>query len=179
MLAVERTSFRPGACEGILRRLLQPHLTLCTILLLGGSGCAGVSLLTAGTLIGSAGEAATTGTEVYNLGKLDFSAMATFDECRSAAADAITDLELHIKATEFVGKRNDEILFKVEDDHKTKIDVRIDRRAGKLCECRVDVGIFGSEPTAKLIVERFRRHLPRLEGTSAVETSPRKSGNSP
>lgn len=150
-------------------------LCLCSILLLECSGCAGVTLATAGTLLGSTGAAISAGGDVYNLGKLDFSVMATFDECRPAALGAIADLGLHIQATEFVCKGKDEIVFKVQDDRRKAIDISIDRRTGKLCQCRVDVGFFGSEPTAKLIVDRFRDHLAKSKGAAVVESTSRKS----
>jgi hypothetical protein len=137
-------------------------LILLTFILFGSTGCAALPLATLGTVLGFAGTAATAGPEVYNLGKLDFSAWATFEECRSAVDEATADLQLHIEHSDFVGKRRDEIVFKLADDQKKRINVHIDRRTGKLCQCRVDVGIFGSEPTAKLIMERIRSHLPRV-----------------
>jgi uncharacterized protein DUF3568 len=174
MAQIERMSPRLHSRETMICRLL----ILCAIFLLGG-GCAGASLDTVGTLLNAAGSAASAGTEVYSLGKLDFSVMATFDQCRCAVADATRDLELHMESCDLTNKQQNEIVFKLVDDRKTRIDIRIDRRSGKLCQCRVDVGWFGSEPTAKLIMQRIAAHLPRTEGRPAVEASPPKTINPP
>jgi len=152
---------------------------LCTILSLSSSGCAALSLATAGALLDAAGSAASAGTEVYSLGKLDFSVMATFDQCRAAVVDGSRDLALHIESCEFTNKQQNEIVFKLTDDRKTRIDVRVDRRSGNLCQCRVNVGWFGSEPTAKLVMQRIAAHLPRTEGRAAVEASPPRTVKPP
>ncbi|HWE05003.1 MAG TPA: DUF3568 family protein [Tepidisphaeraceae bacterium] len=148
-----------------MTRALRPKahaLWIISLLpLLGCTGCVALPLATLGTVLGVAGTAATTGSDVYNLGKLDFSVMATFDECRFAAVDAANDLQLHIRGCKFVGKRKDELKVELADDLNRSIAVRIDRRAARLCQCRVDVGLFGSEPTAKVIMQRIRRHLPK------------------
>lgn len=132
----------------------------CGILLFGSSGCVALPLATIGTLLGGAGSAAVAGTEVYNLGKLDFSVMGTFDQCKAATLAAAGDLELRVVRSEAVGRRTNETSIELEDDLKKKITVSLDSRTGQLCQCRVDVGIFGSEPTAKLIMQRLRHHLP-------------------
>ena len=141
---------------------------IATILALLAGGCEALPLATLGPVLGIAGTAASTGTEVYNFGKLDLSLMASFDECRSAALAAAHDLHLRIGGKKYSGEWLDQFEMELVDDRNKSIVIRVDRRTERLCQCRVDVGIFGSEPTAKLIARRIRRHLPRsadaLEG---------------
>lgn len=135
---------------------------LCFLLLIGDGGCVTASLATLGTVLGFAGTAASTGAEVYNLGKLDFSVMATADDCHWAVLAAAADLQLHVCRDQQTNEDTRE--FDLEDDRKGRILVRINRRAAMLCQCRVDVGWFGSEPTARLVMERIRHHLPQELG---------------
>jgi hypothetical protein len=150
------------ASRGPFMRQRYLSALLCFLLLIAEGGCVTASLATLGTVLGFAGTAASTGAEVYNLGKLDFSVMATNDDCRRAVVAAAADLQLHVTRDEKASKDTWE--FDLEDDVKGRIGVRIQRRAARLCQCRVDVGWFGSEPTAKLVMERIRRHLPSPTG---------------
>lgn len=136
------------------------RLLILAIVLLAGGGCAAIPLTTAGAALEMAGTAASQGAAVYSLGKLDFSVNADFGECNAAIHAAIADLQLHLMKCEFADKGQDKIVYELEDDRKSRTDVSVDRRTARLCQCRVDVGIFGSEPTAKLIMDRIRHHLP-------------------
>jgi hypothetical protein len=46
--------------------------------------------------------------------------------------------------------------------------VKIEQRTQRLCRIRVDVGWFGSDPTAKLFMDRIRTHLPPGAGTAQM-----------
>ena len=62
-------------------------------------------------------------------------------------------------------------LCTLEDDRKAAISVAVERRTETLCRTRIDVGVFGSEPTARLILIRMRSVHASPTGT--------KTGNDP
>lgn len=135
-------------------------LLLGSCFLFGTSGCITASILTLGSVLGALGSAASTGSSVYKLGKLDTAVMASYDDTRSAVRAAASDLRLkacvdgpqdHLKTFWFIA---------LCDRKHTETDVIIERRAQELCRLRVDVGIFGDEPTARLVMHRIHVHLP-------------------
>ena len=136
-------------------------LSLCLMLVSVSSGCATVSVATAGTIAGIAASSISTGAEVYRLGKLDAVEMDTFEDATAAVRLAASDLELKIVEDE-KKKGKDEWSFELSDDVKNTLSVRVQQRTDRLAAIRVDVGIFGSEPTAHLVLARIRTHLPSL-----------------
>jgi hypothetical protein len=86
--------------------------------------------------------------------------MANYDDCREAVREAAANFRLKIVRDEQEGKYSNIWNFRLADDQKETVDVRIERRSGMLCQIRVDVGWFGSQPTAQLIVDKIRSHLP-------------------
>jgi hypothetical protein len=139
-------------------------------MLLCGSGCITASLATLGTVVGFLGSAASTGADVYKLGKLDAALMATPVEIHQAVRDSACDLGLEL-VSDPSGDPN-VWQAKLLDDQKRDITVRVESRASHLCICRVDVGFFGSEPVAKVIMERIRAHLPHQLSASRNEPMP-------
>jgi len=131
---------------------------ICAVILIACSGCELIPLATLGTVLGIAGTAASTGTEVYQAGKLDTAFMADRDKCRDAVLMTAHDLKLCVvrDREECKGKWD----FQLQDDLKSKIEVTLQRRTEEMCRCRVDVGLFGSRPTAELILHRIQSHLP-------------------
>ena len=121
-------------------------LSLCLILVSVSSGCATVSVATAGTIAGIAASSISTGAEVYRLGKLDAVEMDTFEDATAAVRLAASDLELKI-VEEKKKKGKDDWSFELSDDVKNTLSVRVQQRTDRLAAIRVDVGIFGSEPT--------------------------------
>ena len=131
---------------------------ICAIILIICSGCELIPLATLGTVLEIAGTAASTGTEVYQAGKLDTAFMADRDKCRAAVLLAANDLKLRVvrDRDQCKGKWD----FQLQDDFESKIEVTLQRRTEEMCRCRVDVGLFGSRPTAELIMHRIETHLP-------------------
>lgn len=122
-----------------------------------GSGCATLTLATLGTALGVAGSAAATGGSVYSQGKLDSAEMVTVEVWAAAVRSA--GEELHLKVCqEPILNANDPRRFTLTDDRGTRIGVRIDRRTETMLYSRVDVGLFGSEPAARLVLSRIRHH---------------------
>jgi Protein of unknown function (DUF3568) len=133
--------------------------TCACCLLLSCGGCITASIATIGAMIGFAGTAATVGNDVYHLGKLYRSVMATQDDTRKAVRATAGDLGLKVLSESPPSHDNPVSEYLLEDDQKKKMGVSLDQRSAKLCQIRVDVGIWGSEPTAKLIMDRICFHL--------------------
>jgi hypothetical protein len=134
------------------------------LLAIGGSGCAIASLASLGNIAGMTATAVSTGSDVYHLGKLDTAMMARYGDTIAAVRDAAADLRLRVCCDHpEAGDDPPKAVWKFEisDDVKDLIHVRIERRTELLSRCRVDVGWFGSEPTARLLMKRIRMHLPK------------------
>jgi len=135
---------------------------LTTIGLLGMlfamTGCAAATLATAGSVAGIAATAVSTGADVYHLGKLDSAEMIRLPELIDAVHQTAIDMELTIisEKQEAPGKQ----YMVLRDDRGTEIGITLDRRAERLCFCRINVGLFGSEPIARLLLFRIRQHEP-------------------
>jgi len=147
---------------GVLR-LLRIGFAVALPLLCGG--CELLPLATLSTLFGIAGAAVSTGPVVYEQGKLDIAFMANYGDIQQAVRLAAVDLNLHLKRDR--SKSADSWDFQLQDDQKSKIEVTIERRTPMLARCRIDVGLLGSQPTAQLVLNRIRSHLPT--GATAVE----------
>ncbi len=123
-------------------------------------GCALIPVATLGAVFDIAGAAVSTGPAVYAAGKLDTAFMADSSQVEDAVRRAAADLHLKIVHDCSQSKRGDVWLFQLEDDWKSRIEVNLERRTPTLCRCRVNVGLFGSEPTARLVMGRIELHLP-------------------
>ena len=137
-------------------------LTLGCATAAAAGGCAAIPLAMIGTALGVAGSAASVGGSVYSQGKLDSAEMATPERWSAAVRAAAADLNLsvfEVPPADPDGVRT----FTLADDHKAKIGVRVEPRTRTLLLNRIDVGLFGSEPTARLLLERVRRHAGTLD----------------
>ena len=142
-------------------RLFHLAPLLVAAALAGAGGCAPAALITAGTVAGLAASALTTGADVYRSGKLDAVDMARFDDWVMAVRLASADLHLSIDDERLSTRVPERWQCRLRDERGSAIGVRVERRTETLCRCRIDVGLFGSEPTARLILARIRAHLPR------------------
>ena len=142
---------------------MRQPITMCVsaILALMAAGCAALPLATLGTIFGIADTAATAGPSVYQMGKLDTAFMVDFPTLQAAVRSAAGDLGLHIARDRAADNTRDVWDFQLQDDLKAKIEITLRRRAARLSRCRVNVGIFGSEPTARLLMNRIAAHLPK------------------
>lgn len=158
--------------------------TVVTIVALGAlplfSGCAAATLATAGTFAGIAATVVTTGADVYHLGKLDSVELAKQDEMIAAVRAMAKELNLAIVEEKW---ESDHVWYaKLSDDLGSTTGVTIDSRTETMARARINVGIFGSEPTARLMLLRLREHLPALDKNRpgattapAVTTDPRET----
>ncbi len=131
-------------------------MILCT-LLAGLGGCAAAAVTTAGTVAGLAATALSTGADVYHLGKLDSVEMARMPDLISSMHSTAKDLHLAIDREEH---DKSEWSMRLTDEQGSTIDITLERRTETMCRCRINVGLFGSEPTARLILIRLREYLP-------------------
>jgi Protein of unknown function (DUF3568) len=129
------------------------------MLLISLSGCAVAGLAAAGTAIGAASAAVATSADVYRLGKLDTALMADEDQCKTAVREAAANLRLEI-SQERTNKNEHTWKLELADERKDTTEITIQRRTATLSLLRIDVGWFGSEPTAQLIMAKIREHLP-------------------
>jgi uncharacterized protein DUF3568 len=141
-----------------VRRLLLIGLSASFLLACGG--CELLPIATLGAVFGIAGTAVSTGTEVYSAGKLDSAFRADAGDCRRAVRRAAADLQLHIVQDCQRSGARQRWDFVFQDDRKSEIIITVERRSPMLCWCRVNVGLFGSEPTAKLVMQVIVSHLP-------------------
>jgi hypothetical protein len=129
-------------------------LVLCAALAFCAGGCATAGIAAAGTAAGIA-SAISTGGDVYRLGKLDSADEIPYDQwiaaCRSAAAT------LHYTVIKESDKGKGVWVCILRDARRSRVDLTVDRRTESFCLTRIDVGVFGSEPTARLILATIRR----------------------
>ena len=130
-------------------------LICCGIAIAGSGGCATATVAAAGTAMGLAASAISTGGDIYRLGKLDAADEARYDRwivaCRAAAA------RLHYRVEKDLDKGKGHWICIMRDDRQTRVIVTVERRTETVCLTRVDVGLLGSEPTARLILASIRR----------------------
>jgi hypothetical protein len=117
-------------------------------------GCATAAVVSAGTMVGLAASAVSTGADVYRMGKLDAADEARFDEWVAAVRAAAAELDLKLAKETNDGKGVWRCTL--TDERNSKVRVSVERRTRALCRTRIDVGWFGSESTARLILARVR-----------------------
>jgi hypothetical protein len=107
-----------------------------------------------------AGTAVSAAPEVYSAGKLDAALRVDDGDCRRAVRRAAADLQLRIVRDQKRSGGRQRWDFELQDDRKSEIEITVEKRSAMLCWCRVDVGLFGSEPTARLVMQVIESHLP-------------------
>jgi hypothetical protein len=133
---------------------------LSAVGLLACGGCQLIPLATLGAVFDIAGTAVPIGTGVYSAGHLDTAFRADAGDCRRAVRQAAADLQLQIMHYRRISGDRQRWEFEIQDDLKSKMEITVERRSPMLCWCRVDVGLFGSESTAKLLAQLIQSHLP-------------------
>jgi len=128
------------------------------VLLLLLPGCAAASLASLGTLAGMAATVVTTGADVYHLGKLDSVELAREDEVITAVRQ--TAEELHLASVRETWESDHKWYVLLVDDENSTIGITVEGRTATMTRARINVGVFGSEPSARLILLRLREHLP-------------------
>ncbi|MEM8737724.1 MAG: DUF3568 family protein [Planctomycetota bacterium] len=113
------------------------------------AGC-GVEL----AVLGAAASAASSGSAVFKQGKLNASWMGEFEDVIAAGEHAVYDLGL--RPTHSLGDP-DKGVWKIiaRDEHRDTLKIDIRRQTPRLTEFQIDVGWFGRESTARLVLKRM------------------------
>ena len=123
---------------------MKPVPLLCSLVLMPGlmltsAGCASVSLAVVGTALGVVGSAASSGSSVYHLGKLDDVFLADYEQTRQAVVMAADDLQFRFLKDQQSDPKKNIWVFQLADDMGSKTTITVQRRSNHLCRCRVDV----------------------------------------
>lgn len=106
-------------------------------------------------MAGIAATALSTTTDVYRLGKLDSADPIPYDLWIQATRQAAGDMGLAVALDEETEPGVWRMLL--QDERRGRIKIRVERHAEHLTRTRIDVGFFGSEPTARLLIDQIRR----------------------
>ncbi len=117
-------------------------------------GCAGGLELAA---VGAAANAAQAGSTVYARGKINSAHLAPFDGVVLAAESAVDDLGLELEQRD--ESRHHRVELIARDETRAKYKIRIYRRTERLTRYQIDVGWFGHEALARLLLRRMQVHL--------------------
>jgi len=134
-------------------------LTFGVLMSIGVSGCITSSIITLGTVLGALGSAASTGSDVYKLGKLDAVLYASATDCHRGVIQTAKEMGLMIVTDDHVNPREDVWEMTLHDEKKSPVGIHIERRTAVMSRVRIDVGIFGSEPTTRLFMQQLRINL--------------------
>jgi hypothetical protein len=133
------------------------------------TGCGPLTVASAGAIAGLTATAFTTGADAYRMGKLDSVDNVRYDVWIDSVKSAAGELHLKLEKPKDNGKGIWTCV--VKDDRGDGADIRVDRRTEMLCETRIDVGWFGSEPAARLILSRIRYYAEKKEPRAATRAA--------
>ena len=150
--------------------MTRPTTLWMLLIALTLQGCAAVPIAVLGTALGVGATAVSTGASVYSLGKLNSAELATADQVRHAAEQAAAELGFRILSGGF-DERGLDYTFHWVDAQGATVDVIVQERAARLTRLRIDVGLFGNEPTSRLILARIRARLPLADAPFAEPTT--------
>ena len=126
-------------------------------------GCTGLEP----ALLGVAASGVRTGAAVYNMGKLD-AAVAADGATMADAVDKMCD-ELGLSITEKDADQDRPRWdYVIHDERRNAMIIRVDQRAAKMTRVQVEVGLFGPEVVARLLLKRILVHAD-LMGHEASE----------
>ena len=165
------TPFTPSPRRHRLNACALPAVWLLTALGLGG--CAGGIEYAA---VGAAATAAQTGETVIKRGKINAAQIATIDDVVAAIREACGELGLEITLDQ--RKKPQDHRITAEDEKGSDHKFRVRRRTDRLTHYQIDVGWFGSNATAKLLLNRVQVRLADNipEGVLIVNPDPSLSG---
>ncbi len=126
---------------------------LLTLTLTTHLGCTGLEP----AMIGAAASAAATGTSVLAMGKLNAVYLADMDRVTNAIRQSLQDTGHTITRDEPDPPYRHRIT--AEDLRGEAVLIRVEQRTKQLTRYRFDVGLFGSNATAKLLFQRTEFYL--------------------
>lgn len=109
-------------------------------------------------LAGAAGNAAESGGQVWSSGKMIGALMVPFEDVNAAVERAVLAFgyEIEIDRLSTRGYRR---YLRVKDDAGGRLSVRTDFRAENLTWIQVHSGVFGHQPTARLVLKEIYTEL--------------------
>lgn len=119
-------------------------------LLLGFTSGCGVEM----AMLASAASAASSGSAVYKQGKLNASWLAPFNIVVAAGEGAFNEMGMTVKKSAGDDSKGTWTIVAVDDDND-KITLKVVRATPTLTEFQIDVGWFGRESTARLMLKRM------------------------
>ena len=134
-----------------MKRAMKHRLSsLLLIIVAMCSGGCGIEL----AMIGAAASAASQGSAVYKSGKLNVAWMGNFNQVVTAGEIAANDLGLLIVSTTGNAEGGHwETKLRTRDGDK--IEIRTTRKTPQLIQFQIDVGWFGQESVARLVLKRM------------------------
>lgn len=117
-------------------------------------GCAGGLELAA---VGAAASATEAGETAVKRGKIKAAHLATLEATVRAAEHAIEDAGLTF--THGRWRPDHRVELQAEDEKGATYNIRIERRTPRLVRYQLDVGWFGHNATARLLLNRMQVHL--------------------
>jgi hypothetical protein len=138
---------------------MKPLFTTVSVVLLAtlpAGGCA--ALVAAGV-----GAGAGVGTYAFVEGNATATEKADMDKTWAAAQKTVADMEFTVKST-----KKDEMQAKLYAERADGKDVTItlDRKGQELTEISVRVGVFGDEPTSRVIIDSISHNLGETKTAS-------------
>jgi hypothetical protein len=121
------------------------------------TGCAALPLAAVGTVAGITATAVSTGADVYSMGKLDSAELATLDDVHGAVHQSAEEMGFELRREQ---AKPNVFGFEFIDQRNSITKVTLEARTPRLMRIRINVGVFGNEPTARLMLKRIRTHLP-------------------
>lgn len=124
---------------------------------------AALGLVGQATDIGSAAFSA--GTEVFTSGKLETVEFSAFDQADRAIRSTLNDLRLDSERTQ---DKKGHVHYASTDEYGSTTKIDVWKRSSALVDMRVDVGWFGSEAFARLLLKSIRHRLPAAATAAAT-----------
>lgn len=136
--------------EFYLKRLrLTGYGLLLSVVLTLTPGC-GIEL----AVLGAAASAASSGSAAYKQGKLVATWLGEFDVVVAAGEAALSEMGFSIYKSDGNALKGEWIIV-AYDATGDKVTLTVERKTSELTEFQINVGWFGREPTARLILKRM------------------------
>jgi hypothetical protein len=147
------------------------RLACLVLLILTAAGCGAITVAGAASVATIAGTAVDTGNTVFSMGKLSSTELATREQCRQAVRKTAEEMQLRVTTDKLRDDR--EVRFALVDDRQSVIDIFLDPRTPAYTEVTIDVGLFGSQTTATLLLNHIRKHVVDIRAaTTQPATQP-------
>jgi hypothetical protein len=127
------------------------RLAVCLALAPAAAATSGCLLIA----VGAAG-AAGAGTVAYVRGELDAALDSPYEAVVGSANDALSQLQF-AKVSESKDAFTADLLARTADD--TKIELHIVRKADRLTDVKIRIGVFGDEAKSRAILDQIKTNL--------------------